>query len=58
MSEIKMLTEVDLLKNATYIIKDGKIVEVPMPSTGFGRQVISWQDGKPCHGQVEESFKF
>lgn len=56
--KIKMVTEVDLLTNATYIVKDGKIVEVPSPSTGFGRQVISWQKGKPCHGSVEDTLKF
>jgi hypothetical protein len=54
----KMTAEIDLMKNATYIIKDGKIQEVPQPAAGYGKQVISWQGGKPCHGKLETDIKF
>ena len=55
---MKDTAEVDLGKNATYIVKDGKLTEVPSPPVGYGRQVINWQGGKPCNGSLEESFKF
>ncbi|MGG3801775.1 DUF3954 domain-containing protein [Metabacillus fastidiosus] len=54
----KMTAEIDLMKNATYIIKDGKIIEVPMPPEGFGKQIINWQGGKPCTGMLEQILKF
>jgi len=54
----KMTAEIDLMKNATYIVKNGKIEVVPAPQGGFGKQIISWQGGKPCHGSVEASFRF
>ena len=53
-----MVAEVDLMKNATYVVRDGKLSEVPSPSAGYGRQVINWQSGKPCNGSIEESIKF
>lgn len=54
----KMKAEINLMENATYIVKDGKLQKVPLPQKGYGKQIISWQDGKPCHGILEESFKF
>lgn len=42
----KMTAEIDLSKNATYIVKDGKLEPVDTPPNGFGRQIITWQDGK------------
>ncbi len=53
----KMTTEINLMENATYIVKDGKLVKIPTPPNGFGKQLISWNDGKPCHGVLEQSFK-
>ncbi|MES1046327.1 DUF3954 domain-containing protein [Bacillus sp. Gen3] len=53
-----MIAEIDLMKNATYIVKDGKIEIVPTPPTGYGKQIINWQGGKPCHGSLESAFKF
>jgi hypothetical protein len=54
----KMTAEINLLKNATYIVKDGQLHQVPMPPNGYGKQVINWQGGKPCHGSLEQTFKF
>lgn len=50
--------EVDLMKNATYIVKDGKIKEIPVPESGYGKQVISYQGGKPCNAKLETDIKF
>ncbi|MDW0112222.1 DUF3954 domain-containing protein [Sporosarcina saromensis] len=49
---------IDLRKNGTYIVKDGKLLLIPCPPAGYGKQVINWQGGKPCNGTIEESVKF
>ena len=54
----KYIAEIDLMKNATYIVLDGQLKEVPQPDAGYGKQIISWQGGKPCHGKLEVDFKF
>lgn len=54
----KYIAEIDLMKNATYIVLDGQLKEVPQPDMGYGKQIISWQAGKPCHGKLEVDFKF
>lgn len=53
-----MSAEIDLMKNATYVVKDGKIEIVPIPPSGYGQQIINWQGGKPSHGKLIEDFKF
>jgi hypothetical protein len=35
-----MTAEIDLMKNATYIVKDGQLKMVPTPPDGYGKQVI------------------
>ena len=54
----KYIGEIDLMKNATYIVLDGQLQEVPQPDMGYGKQIISWQGGKPCHGKLEIDFRF
>lgn len=54
----KMIAEIDLMENATYIVKDGQLIVIPKPPKGYGKQIINWNDGKPCHGTLEQSFKF
>jgi Protein of unknown function (DUF3954) len=49
--------EIDLMKNAVYIVKDGQLVLVDTPMKGYGKQVISWQAGKPSHYEVNYSIK-
>lgn len=49
---------VDLRKNGTYIVKDGRLIEIPIPQAGYGKQVINWQGGKPCTGTSEQILKF
>jgi len=54
----KTTAEIDLQKNATYIVKDGELKQIPMPPEGFGKQIINWQGGKPCTGMLEQILKF
>lgn len=49
--------EIDLMKNAVYIVKDGQLVLVDTPTKGYGKQVISWQAGKPSHYELNYSIK-
>jgi hypothetical protein len=53
----KMTVEIDLMKNATYIVKDGQLMLVDSPPAGFGKQVISWQGGKPSHYELNYTNK-
>ncbi|MGY6209895.1 DUF3954 domain-containing protein [Cytobacillus firmus] len=53
----KMTAEIDLMKNAVYIVKDGHLVLVDTPPKGYGKQVISWQSGKPSHYELNYSIK-
>lgn len=54
----KKTIEIDLKRNATYVVVGGEFKEIPSPSKGYGKQIINWQGGKPCNGSVEDSLKF
>lgn len=41
--------QIDLTKDAVYIVRGGKLIQIDNPPLGFGKQEISWQDGKPTH---------
>ncbi|WNS79626.1 DUF3954 domain-containing protein [Domibacillus sp. DTU_2020_1001157_1_SI_ALB_TIR_016] len=56
--EIKTTTEINLLKDAVYVVMDGKLREVDKPESGHGKQIISWQGNKPCHAKLETDIKF
>ena len=47
-----MKAEVNLNEDAVYRVKDGKIEKVDKPGNGFGKQTITWQNGKPTHYEV------
>lgn len=53
----KITAQIDLMKNATYIVKDGVLTIVDTPPKGFGKQIISWQAGKPSHYELNYSNK-
>lgn len=53
----KMTAEIDLMKNAVYIVKDGHLVLVDTPPKGYGKQVISWQSGKPSYFELNYTNK-
>ncbi|MEK4024460.1 hypothetical protein [Sporosarcina sp. FSL W7-1283] len=38
---------VSLEENATYFVKEGKLVKVADLPKGYGTQTIVWKDGKP-----------
>ena len=45
--DIMAKREIDLRENAVYRVIDGKLEKVDKPGDGFGKQVITWQNGKP-----------
>jgi hypothetical protein len=53
----KMTAEIDLMTNATYIVKDGQLILVDTPPKGYGKQVISWQSDRPTHYELNYSNK-
>lgn len=57
MSDNKLVAKIDLSKNATYIVKDGLLIIADAPPNGFGKQIITWQSGKPSHYDVNYSSK-
>lgn len=38
--------------NSIYIDRNGIIEPIEKPSTGFGKTIIHWQDGKPVSQEV------
>lgn len=44
---MKDIAEVDLRENATYFVRDGKLVRVSDLPKGYGTQTIVWKEGKP-----------
>lgn len=50
-----MKAEIDLMKNATYTVREGELFLVDTPPRGFGDQIIKWQNGKPEIAEL--SFK-
>ncbi|WP_299090376.1 DUF3954 domain-containing protein [uncultured Metabacillus sp.] len=53
----RMTANIDLMENAVYAVRDGKLLRVPTPPDGFGKQIIEWEHGKPLKGKYESSFK-
>jgi Protein of unknown function (DUF3954) len=53
----KNTAEVDLMINATYIVKNGQLFVVDTPPKGYGKQLISWQSNQPTHYEVNYSHK-
>lgn len=53
----KMTVEIDLMKNATYVVRDGELTIVDTLPTGFGKQIINYQNGKWSHYDISYSKK-
>lgn len=51
--KIPNLTQYDAL----LIVKNGIIKEVESPPSGFGKQTITWQNGKPTHIETQYTNK-
>ncbi len=47
-----LVTEINLNENAVYQVIDGEVEKVDTPPKGFGKQVITWQDGKPIYYEI------
>ncbi|MGE7922358.1 DUF3954 domain-containing protein [Viridibacillus arvi] len=56
--ETDMIAQVDLYRNAVYVVADGQMTPVDAPPTGFGKQEISWQNGKPTHSEIKYTQRF
>ncbi|WP_404810050.1 DUF3954 domain-containing protein [Metabacillus halosaccharovorans] len=53
----KMTVEIDLEKNATYVVRDGELTVVDTLPTGFGKQIITYQNGRWSHYDISYSKK-
>lgn len=38
--------EIDVSENRIYVVKDGRVVPVDPPTSGYGEQTAIWKDGK------------
>lgn len=47
-----MVAQIDLMENAVYRVVDGQLIKVTKPGTGFGEQIITWQNNKPTHCKI------
>ncbi|KAA0956649.1 DUF3954 domain-containing protein [Planococcus sp. ANT_H30] len=52
-----MIAEVDLMKDAVYRVMNGRLQKLDSPPTGFGKQVITWQDNKPSVWELSYTGK-
>ncbi|UOE96401.1 DUF3954 domain-containing protein [Alkalihalobacillus sp. LMS39] len=41
-----MTAEIDVMKNSLYVVKDGQVIAIEPPASGFGDQVAVWINGK------------
>ncbi|WP_342399605.1 DUF3954 domain-containing protein [Weizmannia sp. FSL W8-0676] len=53
----KMTAEIDLMENAVYRVVDGRLIKVTTPGIGYGKQIITWQAGKPSHCEISFTEK-
>ncbi|WP_416149469.1 DUF3954 domain-containing protein [Salipaludibacillus sp. HK11] len=51
----KNTVEISLTENKTYIVKQGEIEAVDSLPDGYGKQIITWQGGKPVHTEISYS---
>ncbi|MUV39457.1 hypothetical protein JNUCC1_03335 [Lentibacillus sp. JNUCC-1] len=49
--------EISLEEDAVYKVTDGQIEKVDTPGEGYGKQIITWQNGKPTHYEVSYTKK-
>ncbi|WP_144561609.1 DUF3954 domain-containing protein [Bacillus mycoides] len=41
-----MKVEIDTSSNKIYVVKDGRVIAVEPPASGYGEQVAVWFNGK------------
>ncbi len=49
--------ELNDLEQGIYLIKEGDLKKIEAPSNGFGKQIITWQNGKPTLVEVQSTKK-
>ena len=40
---------------AVCLMKDGKMKLLESPQYGYGKQIITWQNGKPTHIEIQST---
>ena len=45
------------LEQGVYLIKEGDFKKIESPTNGFGKQIITWQNGKPTIVEVQSTKK-
>jgi len=53
----QMVAEIDLMENAVYRVVDGRLIKVTTPGIGYGKQIITWQNGKPTYCEISFTEK-
>ncbi|MBD7945105.1 MULTISPECIES: DUF3954 domain-containing protein [Psychrobacillus] len=43
------------IEQAVCLIKDGEMELVEKPQYGYGKQIITWQNGKPTHIEIQST---
>jgi len=57
MTDEKTKAVIDLLEDAVYVVKKGKLKKIDKPQSGFGEQLVTWQDGKIHAEKVSYTMK-
>ncbi|WP_342560648.1 DUF3954 domain-containing protein [Psychrobacillus sp. FSL W7-1457] len=47
--------EKNQVEQVVCLIKDGKMKLVESPQYGYGKQIITWQNGKPTHIEIQST---
>ncbi|ATI48967.1 DUF3954 domain-containing protein [Bacillus tropicus] len=54
----EMKTEMSLVENMIYVVKDGRIHSIEPPTSGHGEQSFIYRNGKVTHMDERESQLF
>lgn len=49
--------EINLSEDKVFVVKNGEIKEYPKPDSGFGKQIINWNDGKIVNEEIRYTVK-
>lgn len=52
-----MSEKLNLKEDAIYRVKNGQLEKVVSPQSGFGKQVITWQNGRITNCEVSFTVK-
>lgn len=54
----ELKAEINLLNNATYVVKNGQLFLADTPPSGYGMQVINWHGGNPSVEEIRYTSQF